>query len=175
MALKDKYFTVTQTAKKLNVTRQTVYRWITSKQLDAEKIGRELLISMQSLNDFEEKLLYRSIGGFILNRLDDYIQHRLTEDTLNLGSIEKIDHDPEKLLYSYLVTDKDGSRRKVTFEYQGFEEAEDPKAPDIIKLTVILKTKTHEISGKEGKTKKSQNRGVALTRHSSVAVRGGVA
>lgn len=42
--LADKYFTISQAAKEVGVTRQTISRWITTGLLPAEKIGREKLI-----------------------------------------------------------------------------------------------------------------------------------
>jgi excisionase family DNA binding protein len=44
MALKDEYFTISQAAKELATTRQTVARWIESGNMPAEKVGREKLI-----------------------------------------------------------------------------------------------------------------------------------
>ncbi len=44
MSLKDSYFTVTQAAKELGVTRKTISRWLVDGKLSAEKVGREKLI-----------------------------------------------------------------------------------------------------------------------------------
>lgn len=52
MALKDKYLTISEFAKELGVTRQTVSRWIKGHKLSAEKIGREVLIKKRELSRF---------------------------------------------------------------------------------------------------------------------------
>jgi len=44
MALRDAYFTISEVAKELNVSRQTVYRWITDNKIPTEKIGGVLLV-----------------------------------------------------------------------------------------------------------------------------------
>jgi excisionase family DNA binding protein len=44
MPLKDQYMTISQAAKHLGVTRQTVSRWINAGDISAEKVGREKLI-----------------------------------------------------------------------------------------------------------------------------------
>ena len=40
MALKDKYLTISEAAKELGVTRQSISRWIKEGRVTAEKIGR---------------------------------------------------------------------------------------------------------------------------------------
>jgi excisionase family DNA binding protein len=52
MALKDEYFTVAQAAKKLGVTRQTVYRWIAEGKIPTEIIGREVLIKKDEVERY---------------------------------------------------------------------------------------------------------------------------
>ena len=49
MALKDKYTTISEAAKEMGVTRQTISRWIKEGKLDGEKIGREILIEKEKL------------------------------------------------------------------------------------------------------------------------------
>ena len=38
MAIKDVYFTMAEAAKELNVSRQTIYRWIADKKFPIEKM-----------------------------------------------------------------------------------------------------------------------------------------
>lgn len=47
MALSDEYFTISQAAEQVGVTRQTIARWIKEGRLTAERIGRECLIPKQ--------------------------------------------------------------------------------------------------------------------------------
>ncbi len=44
MPLMDSYFTVSQAAKELGVTRKTISRWLVDGKLSAERVGREKLI-----------------------------------------------------------------------------------------------------------------------------------
>lgn len=52
MALRDKYFTISEAAKGLGVTRQTISRWINNEFVPAEKIGRETLIKKTDLQKY---------------------------------------------------------------------------------------------------------------------------
>ncbi len=52
MALKDQYMTISQAAKYLGVTRQTVSRWLSAGELSAEKVGRERLIPKGEVYSF---------------------------------------------------------------------------------------------------------------------------
>ena len=49
MALKDEYFTISEAAKDIGVTRQTISRWITERDIPVEKIGRVTLIKKEDL------------------------------------------------------------------------------------------------------------------------------
>ncbi len=52
MALKDNYVTITQAAKQLGVTRQTISRWLAKGKVPGEKIGRETLIKKKDLHKY---------------------------------------------------------------------------------------------------------------------------
>jgi excisionase family DNA binding protein len=47
--LKDRYMTISQAAKELGITRQTVSRWIREGKIEAEQVGREKLIGRENL------------------------------------------------------------------------------------------------------------------------------
>jgi excisionase family DNA binding protein len=49
MALKDSYVTVSQAAKEMGVSRQTISNWLAEGKLSAEAIGREKLIPREQL------------------------------------------------------------------------------------------------------------------------------
>lgn len=55
MALKDKYLTISEVAKELNVTRQTVSRWIREGKIEAEQVGREKLIDKKTIKRYVQK------------------------------------------------------------------------------------------------------------------------
>ena len=44
MALGDEYFTISQAAEQVGVTRQTIARWVKEGRLAGERLGRECLI-----------------------------------------------------------------------------------------------------------------------------------
>jgi excisionase family DNA binding protein len=52
MALKDTYYTISQAAKELGVTRQSVSRWIREGKLHGERIGRETLIKKDEVEQY---------------------------------------------------------------------------------------------------------------------------
>jgi excisionase family DNA binding protein len=51
MTIKDEYLTISQAAKLLGTTRQTVSRWIRQNRITFEQVGREKLIKKESLNN----------------------------------------------------------------------------------------------------------------------------
>lgn len=55
MALRDRFYTVTETANRIGVTRQTVSRWIRSGDIKTESVGREKLISKKMLERYLNK------------------------------------------------------------------------------------------------------------------------
>ena len=58
MGLRDKYITISEAAKEVGVTRQTISRWIRTEKVFAEKLGRETLIEKEELDRlFNEKML----------------------------------------------------------------------------------------------------------------------
>ncbi len=102
MALKDNYFTISEAARELNVTRQTISRWVANGKLAGEKIGRETLINKKDL--FEEQrhqltdtaagqivtLMYRTYTDFCQKK--GYIKaiERITEVNPGEGYVELI-------------------------------------------------------------------------------------
>jgi len=52
MAIQDEYSTISEAARDLGVTRQTVSRWIASGRLPAERIGREKLVKKEDIFTF---------------------------------------------------------------------------------------------------------------------------
>ena len=66
MALKDNYITITQAAKQLGVTRQTISRWIAKGRVPGEKIGRETLIKKKDLYKYHiMKLTYAATDSIM--------------------------------------------------------------------------------------------------------------
>lgn len=67
MALKDNYITITQAAKQLGVTRQTISRWVAKEYVPAEKIGRETLIRKKDLYKYRRWKFSEVAADSIIN------------------------------------------------------------------------------------------------------------
>ncbi len=66
MALKDKYVTISEAARELWVTRQTISRWIRKGKIVAEKIGRETLIKKKDLYQYRRLRLVEMAADSII-------------------------------------------------------------------------------------------------------------
>ncbi|MBM3283961.1 helix-turn-helix domain-containing protein [Candidatus Gottesmanbacteria bacterium] len=51
----EEYYTPEQIAKKLQITTQTVWRWIRTKRLKAVRIGKSYRVPVQDFNEFINK------------------------------------------------------------------------------------------------------------------------
>jgi len=80
MALKDNYITITQAAKQLGVTRQTISRWIAKKYVPAERVGRVALIKKKDLDKYRKWRLSEAFADkFIdlyLATAEDYFREK---------------------------------------------------------------------------------------------------
>ena len=50
MALKDMYYTISEAARELGVSRQTIYRWIADGKVPTEKIGGVMLVEKAAIS-----------------------------------------------------------------------------------------------------------------------------
>jgi len=66
MALKDKYLTISQAAKELKVTRQTISRWIAKKYVTVERVGRVALIKKEDLYKYHRRKLSEAAADSII-------------------------------------------------------------------------------------------------------------
>jgi excisionase family DNA binding protein len=110
MALKDYYFTISEAAKELGVTRQTISRWIADGEIRAEKVGRETLIEKVELRQYRGKkldqLLHKMMIGLAIDRLraeyhytiDDVIEERGYTSDDWIFSVRRSDGSREKIL-----------------------------------------------------------------------------
>ena len=80
MALKDNYLTISEAAKQLKVTRQTISRWIAKGYVPAEKIGRETLIKKKDLHQYHRRRLSEaaaeSIVALYKATAEDYLREK---------------------------------------------------------------------------------------------------
>ena len=78
MALKDKFFNISEAASYLDVTRQTVARWISEGRLVGEKVGGIVLIDRDDVykydNDRALADISQSVIRLIINRLRDELK-----------------------------------------------------------------------------------------------------
>lgn len=132
MGLKDYYVTITEAAKILHVSRQTVSTWIKEGKLPAEKVGRETLIERKALTQHEgrmimnvsreianKRILARNFSGKIFFHKGD--------------KIEKAKSRRNEMVY--LVTKEDGSREKIEIEELDFS-IDIGKEPTVINVNV---------------------------------------
>lgn len=66
MALKDEYLTVSQAARELGVTRQTISRWIAKKYVPVERVGRFALIKKKDLQKYHHWRLSEAAANSIV-------------------------------------------------------------------------------------------------------------
>lgn len=67
--LRDSYFTVYQASQELNVTRQTISRWIAQGRLTAEQVGRERLIPKKDVYRRQRERTSDSLVQFLVDHL----------------------------------------------------------------------------------------------------------
>jgi excisionase family DNA binding protein len=112
MRLQDNYYTVVQAAEELNVTRQTVYRWIKNGALKAEKIGRETLIEKAEVFHYKDS----KVGDWLYEGFNISLKknnYSPIREYLGYAEGDKINRigDPKTLVY--MVTRENGKKEIV--------------------------------------------------------------
>ncbi len=108
--LKDDYYTVSEAAKRLNVSRQTISRWLASGKLDSEKVGRERLIYKKRIWEIElgaistSDMVWREIFRMLIEKLG------YTNEIFVIESADVFKKNP-----SFLITRRDGSKERIVF------------------------------------------------------------
>jgi excisionase family DNA binding protein len=120
MALKEQYFTVSEAATYLGVTRQTISRWIKKGRFRAERFGREILIDKVSLDNYRFNYRDRIIGNKILQNFTDLVRKKCgysKDDRIEMILDEL--YEPGRSM-NYIVTKKDGNIDKIylTINYE---------------------------------------------------------
>lgn len=118
MALKDDYSTISEAAKNLGVTRQTVSRWIASGELPAERIGRETLIKREELFAFSFDKLQERLMKIVPIRLMDHLRK-----DYNLEKGDKLERFPDS--FDFYLQRKDGTEWIAEFKglHIGFDNS----------------------------------------------------
>lgn len=112
MALKDKYFTITEAARMAAVTRQTISRWVAEGHLPAEKVGRQVLIDK---NDFGQYLMKQNVYRMAAQIIDGVVarirqEYNYTEE----DRVEFLKLDFKKDIFHFSVVRKDGTHEVVS-------------------------------------------------------------
>ena len=110
MALKDKYLTIAQAAKELGVTRQTISRWIKKGHVPAEKVGRVVLISKDSLNKYQQFKLSEEAAEYIVKMYENYLTEYFRKKgkisgniRIELGGDEQLTEEEKVEVNKYLL------------------------------------------------------------------------
>ncbi len=109
MPLKDIYYSISEAAQALDVSRQTIYRWISDKKIQSEKIGGVVLIEKRAVTEYGAARVIESIYRSMDNYCIKYIKQEYgygDED-----QIEKTEVEDDYLVY--LVTQTNGKREKI--------------------------------------------------------------
>ncbi|MBA7661050.1 hypothetical protein ES703_69062 [subsurface metagenome] len=140
MALKDNYVTITEAAKQLGVTRQTISRWIAKKYVPAERVGRVALIKKKDLHKYHKWRLSEAFADrFIdlyLGTAEDYFREK--------GRLEEGQH----LEFADLKEVREGKVKAVSGEDKA--EIDRRVRPVLTKMLKELRQKTIK-EMKEGK------------------------
>ncbi len=109
MAIKDLYFTISEAAKKLNVSRQTIYRWIDDEKIPTEKVGGLILVEKKAIQEYVSKKIYESFSQMMDNYIHEYARKEFTYNDKDTIAGTK----PENEYLVYIVNHKNGIREKV--------------------------------------------------------------
>lgn len=113
MALKDKYFTISQAAKEMGVTRQTITRWVKDGNLSTEEIGRETLIKRTELNKYAKFQRNLPFIAWSVNEAKLIVRKKYgytSEDKLIFNTFNT---DKEYGVFMFKVVRKDGTQELV--------------------------------------------------------------
>jgi len=112
MAIKDKYFTITEAARVAGVTRQTISRWISEGHLLAEKVGRQALIDKK---DFGQYLMNQNVYRMAAQIIDCVAERiRQEYDYIEEDRVEFLKLDFKKDIFHFSITRKDDIREIVS-------------------------------------------------------------
>jgi len=112
MRIADNYYTLSQVADELGVTRQTVSRWIKSKKMPAEKIGREILIEKRIVDE-ERVEHWSNLVRAIMSWHFDADNYRQIREYCHFSDEDKLEIHGNPEDKTFLATLKDGTKKKV--------------------------------------------------------------
>ncbi len=113
MALKDEYFTISEAAKELNVTRQTISRWIKQRKIVAEKIGRETLVKKDEIRNYMELPKKMAYLKWAVKEAELMARKEYDYDSKDSFKFTNFYVEKGKGVYVFNVTRKDGIKEVV--------------------------------------------------------------
>jgi excisionase family DNA binding protein len=113
MGIKDEYVTISEAARLLDVTRQTVSRWIKERKFNTQKVGREILIRKDELRKFQGQRVSGSYGEAVIKLiLGVYTDYCWAKSYITLQ--ERVgDVYPGKDRVKVVVNDQNGNTRVI--------------------------------------------------------------
>ena len=135
MGIKEDYLTISEAAKEIGVTRQTISRWLKRGELHAEKIGREKVIHRKELS-----LVYgnQKFMELIVDKLFPRMKERIRKE-FNYGRQDTIDtifYTTKRDYFTFIVSRKDGNLDKVKL-YTKYEAGKGLRAFNITREQYI--------------------------------------
>jgi len=112
MALKDKYFTISEAAQIAGVTRQTVSRWVAEDYLTAEKVGRQTLIDKKQFGQYLRQQSAYRMATDIVDGMTERIREKYKYSKEDKVGFLKIIFKKDMFIFS--VTREDGTKEKVS-------------------------------------------------------------
>ncbi len=137
MTLKDSYLTITQAAKKMGVSRQTISNWLAEGKITAESIGREKLIPRDQLvsagKDYWTSIitfhLYTGLRVFLGYKPKDVVVKGLFG---NKPAQATVTNPKGKVEYIEVIPQKSKSGKfKTNFNYRKVAQFSSPFAEDL--------------------------------------------
>lgn len=157
MAIKDMYYTISEAAKELDTSRQTIYRWIANGKIPTEKIGGVVLVEKTIVDKYAEDRFMKSTMGMFDRIAFDALRQQL--GYTDKDRIERVDNEEERLVF--LVTHEDGTKEKVSVGDSEFSIAGNPKQPfpEGLRMKMTFSDITREdYTESRGKKKKKRSK-----------------
>jgi excisionase family DNA binding protein len=111
MALKDKYFTISEAATMAGVTRQTISRWVATGQIRAEKVGRNTLIPRRALLRYTREKPMGELREIVSKEI---VNH--ADLLLGVGENDRVEVVGHPSELRFLVTKENGSSEEIEIE-----------------------------------------------------------
>jgi len=127
MGLKNVYFTISQAAGQLGVTRQTVSRWIAEGRFPADKVGREVLINRNEVLNWESQRLAGLVREHVIRKLWNFL---VGDWSVEEAEIEVLETHPDGSTVFSIATN-DGRRLKTKIDIRKVEVNIDEGDPSI--------------------------------------------